>query len=414
MHIEPSTEPGHHEVTFTWRETDPDRPARAVLVRLVAMTDHAQDDGDLSPYLMHTQGDGLWTLSRRLPSTLRSSYQICPIRDEPLHGHPSEERWMQILSMGARDPYNPAILAAGTTYGNPGPASILELPDSLPQPWHARRAGVMEGTVTPYEIVAGDRAPAIVHVYLPHGYEPDVVPFPLVVLFDAKWWMNVDVTATFDNLIAAAAVSPMIVVGVESIHSATRWQGLTHPEVFEPFLVEELLPWVKARWKISENPAETVLVGQSLGGLLISHAARSHPDRFGWVIGQSIALWWPGDNEGGLTGKQVIDAYASRDHVPVRFFLDVGSRERELLESMRVMRDTLEGLHYDVRYREYDGGHDFACWRGGLADGLIAALGPRNRSAKRKITVGDGPADRDRPSAGESHRTPGSRATRTR
>ncbi len=139
MHIEPSIESGHHEVTFTWRETDPDRPARAVLVRLVAVTDHAQDDGDLGCYLMHQDHEGVWTLSRRLPSNLRSSYQICPIRDEPVPGRMSEERWMQVLGMGVLDPQNPAILAAGTTYGNPGPASILELPDALSQPWHARR-----------------------------------------------------------------------------------------------------------------------------------------------------------------------------------------------------------------------------------------------------------------------------------
>ncbi len=282
---------------------------------------------------------------------------------------------MQILAMGVCDPRNPAVLAAGTTYGNPGPASILELPDSLPQPWHMRRPGVPQGTVTRCGIEAGDREPAIVHIYLPHGYEPDGVPYPVVILFDAKWWMNIDVTATFDNLVDDGAVPPMIVVGIESIHGATRWQGLTHPEIFEPFLVAKLLPWIQARWMVTGDPAATVLAGQSLGGLLVSHVARSHPERFGCVIGQSMALWWPGDQEGGLSGKQVIEAYASGDRVPVRFFLDVGTRERELLESVRTMRDTLLGLGYDVRYREYEGGHDFACWRGGLADGLIAALG---------------------------------------
>ncbi len=236
-------------------------------------------------------------------------------------------------------------------------------------------AGVAQGIVTRHGIEVDDREPAIVHVYLPPGYQPDGAPVPLVILFDAKWWMNVDVTATFDNLIDDAVVPPMIVVGIESIHGAARWHGLTHPEVFEPFLVEELLPWIHARWNVSGDPAETVLAGQSLGGLVVSHVARSHPDRFGWVIGQSMALWWPGDKDGGLTGQQVIDAYATSERVPVRFFLDVGSRERELLESVRVMRDTLVRLGYDVRYREYEGGHDFACWRGGLADGLVTALG---------------------------------------
>ena len=40
------------------------------------------------------------------------------------------------------------------------------------------------------------------------------------------------------------------------------------------------------------------------------------------------------------------------------------------------MRGVLEGQGYDVTYREYQGGHDYACWRGGLADGLIAMLRP--------------------------------------
>jgi enterochelin esterase-like enzyme len=373
------------DVTFTWHETDPDRPACAVLVRLVALTDYAHDDGDLSPYLMTARGDGSWTLTISVPPTLRSSYQICPIRDEPLHAHLSEERWMEILGLGTSDPLNSAILAAGTTYGNPGPASIFELPGALPQPWHARRFGVPQGTTTRHEIRAEGQDPAIVHTYVPPRYGPDAKPLPLVILFDAKMWMSIDVAATFDNLIADGATRPMIVVAVESIHGATRWQGLTHPEIFEPFVLDELLPWMHARWSVSRDPGETVLAGQSLGGLVTSHLARSHPDRFGWVVGHSMALWWRGDNEGGLSGKQVIDSYASGERVPVRFFLDVGSRERELLESVRLMRDTLSRLDYDVRYREYEGGHDFACWRGGLADGLVAALG--HSSADRPTTL---------------------------
>lgn len=375
MRIEPAVAPGQHNVTFAWHETDPDRPAHAVLVRLVAETDYAQDDGDLSPYLMSLQGDGLWALTIALPSNLRSAYQICPIRDEPLNGHPSQERWMAIIGMGVRDPLNPLVHPAGATYGNAADASILELPEASPQPWRARRPEVSQGTMARHEIDAAGREPAVVHVYLPYEYQANAAPLPLVILFDAKWWMNLDVMATFDNLIADGAVRPMIVAAVESMHGAARWQGLTHPEVFEPFILNGLLPWIQARWKVSDDPAETLLAGQSLGGIVASHLARNHSGRFGWVIGHSMALWWPGDDEGGLTGQQVIDAYASGEQVPVRFFLDVGSRERDLLKSVRVMRETLSQLNYDVRYREYEGGHDFSCWRGGLADGLIAALG---------------------------------------
>ena len=378
MRSQPSAEPGHHDVTFNWTETDPNSPARDVLVRLVALTDFAQDQGDLRPYLMSADGDGLWTLTLRLPSTLRSSYQICPIRDRPMRGHPSEDRWMEILAMGVCDPTNPAMLGAGSTYGNPGPASILDLPGSLPQPWHGRRPESPRGTMTPHQIETDGRESATVHVYLPHGYEALVEPAALLVVFDARFWVANGIADMFDNLIAAGALRPMVVVAVESNQGATRLSGLTHPDIFEPFLVDELLPWVAARWKITTDPAETVVAGQSLGGLTAAYIARLHPDRFGWVIGQSAAAWWPGDNVGGLSGRQVVDAYAGGDHVPVRFFLEVGSRESELLQSVRDMHDVLLKRGYDVRYREYEGGHDVACWRGGLADGLIAALGTRS------------------------------------
>src|SRR5215208_5329806 len=36
----------------TRRSSDPSRPPIAVLVRLIGVTDHAYDDGDIGPYLM--------------------------------------------------------------------------------------------------------------------------------------------------------------------------------------------------------------------------------------------------------------------------------------------------------------------------------------------------------------------------
>ena len=45
-----------------------------------------------------------------------------------------------------------------------------------------------------------------------------------------------------------------------------------------------------------------------------------------------------------------------------------------MLENRR-MRDTLTARGYPVTYSEYNGGHDALCWRGSIADGLIALLG---------------------------------------
>ena len=86
----------------------------------------------------------------------------------------------------------------------------------------------------------------------------------------------------------------MVAVLIESIHGAARFgpdrvRNLTDPEIFMPFLLEELIPFVDANWNVSADPAKTILVGQSLGGLAAAHAALTAPYRFG-VCGRPVLV----------------------------------------------------------------------------------------------------------------------------
>lgn len=60
----------------------------------------------------------------------------------------------------------------------------------------------------------------------------------------------------------------------------------------------------------------------------------------------------------------------------MRFYVEVGLQEWLLLTQSRHLRDVLTARGYDLEYREFNGGHDYACWRGGLADGLAHLLRP--------------------------------------
>ena len=362
MLITPDRDPGFCLITFSWAEPA-GAPIDDVLVRLIAFTDHAQDDGQLEPYLLDQQPDGVWSGTLRLPADLRTSYQLCPVRNGSLRQGPiDDERWEAVMAAGLADPANPEILPAGCIYGNQGPASVLELPAAPPQPGWRRRAGTQAGKVTRHALGSSS-----VHVYQAPGAEPGA---PLVILFDGAQWLSLDVTTMLDNLVADGLLEPLVVVLIDSIAGARRYHGLTPPRLFQP-LVEDLIPFVEDGWMVTRDPARTVVAGQSLGGLLSTHLGRTRPGRFGAVLGQSSSFWWPGTEEDGeLSGETEIAAVSTGPLT--RFYLTAGVHERDLLTGNRRMRDALSA--HELTYREYEGGHDYACWRGDLADGLVTLL----------------------------------------
>lgn len=153
-----------------------------------------------------------------------------------------------------------------------------------------------------------------------------------------------------------------------------RMEDLACSGPFVDWLADTLLPRVGREYGAGADAARTVVAGQSAGGLTAAFAAFRRPDRFGLALSQSGSFWWPDDQRGSewLTGQ-----YARAERRPVTLHLEVGLQEWMLLAENRRLRNVLRARGYDVRYREFNGGHDYACWRGGLADGLAELLGGR-------------------------------------
>ena len=142
---------------------------------------------------------------------------------------------------------------------------------------------------------------------------------------------------------------------------------------------------MRSHYRAGLDPAHTVIAGQSHGGLAAAHAAFHHPDVFGCVLSQSGSFWYSPsvgdshaakyDTETGWLTRQ----FAKAPLHPVRFYLEVGNFEQGAVHNMvlenRRFRDVLEAKGYHVTYSEYLGGHDYVCWRGSIADGLIMLLG---------------------------------------
>jgi enterochelin esterase family protein len=113
-------------------------------------------------------------------------------------------------------------------------------------------------------------------VYTPPGYEPSADrEYPLLVLLpgtpgDERDWTSgggfADVM--FDNLIADGRMVPMVVVmhASDVLDPPDERRGDENLRALETVLVNELIPLVRQRYRVSTDPKLAAIAGLSLGG----------------------------------------------------------------------------------------------------------------------------------------------------
>lgn len=367
---DPEGDPAHRLVTFLWRDA-PDLPTSDVLLLVHTVTDRDRHSGDLTRHLMHrVDGTGVWALSHRLRADHRASYQFLP-------GHGTREEllrtdrvsWRAALDRALPDPLNSAAVLPA--HGGRAPASVLSLPDAPPQPYvDADGDGPPPPRGRTLEREVGGRR---VTVHLPPGHGPSATPYAVAVLLDGEMWGPVlDAGGMLDRMHTEGALPPTVALLVDTMDR--RMDDLSCNGAFVDWLADALLPWAEAEFGATARPERTLVAGQSAGGLTAAFAAHRRPDRFGLAVSQSGSFWWP-ENDPERGEEWLTRQYASGERRPVRLYLEVGLQEWMLLAENRRLRNVLRARGYDVVYREFNGGHDYACWRGGLADALSALLG---------------------------------------
>jgi enterochelin esterase-like enzyme len=168
-------------------------------------------------------------------------------------------------------------------------------PDSLPQ------AGVPQGTVEKFTFKASKIYPGTERdywVYVPKQYDP-AKPAALMVFQDGGGYQNPTgqfrAPVVMDNLIHRKEMPVTIGVFINpgSVPPAEPGQKARSNRSFEydslgdayaRFLLEELLPEVEKKWKLTADPAGRCTVGISSGGICAFTAAWERPGSFGKVI----------------------------------------------------------------------------------------------------------------------------------
>ncbi|WP_069812388.1 enterochelin esterase [Streptomyces sp. TP-A0874] len=379
---DPAGDPAYAVVTFLWRGG---AGTRAVLALPNKVADPRAPEANL---LRPVPGTDVWHWSVRMRRDWRATYALCVDEgDGPDPAGPAADRaayWQWLRGQARPDPLS-ARPEFPRRWGG-APLSVVTLPEAPEQSDWEPRPGVPRGAVSVHTVrsrtLGNERR---VWVYSPAGQAAARGPgspgaagtgLPVLVLFDGEMWQpELSVSTLLDNLIADGRIPPLVALLPESVDNHTRWTELSCHAGFAVFLETELLPWAAERWPLSADPRRTVLGGQSLGGLTAAYTALRAPHRFGNVLAQSGSFWWPDGPEAQWLTGAVESRPAPAPEEAVRFWLSAGEQEWVLLPANRRLGEVLRRKGYEVSYREFNGGHDYLCWRSELADALPEALG---------------------------------------
>jgi len=348
--VEPAA-PGQGVVTFLLRDDD----AEQVLLFVNRLT----DERDLGASLMRrVEGTDVWHLSYRMDDDWRASYAFLvqrPGERAPWLDAADQVAIRATLDRGRCDPRNPDRCRnrAGVEQ------SVASLPGAPDQPWLARRTGVPRGDVRRTTTPDGRTA----WLYRSVGVRQDA---PLLIALDGEVWTGPqDLPTTLDNLVHDSATRPLCALLLDSGGRDRRWDDLGEGSSMPDLVAGPLLEWARDVLPVSRSRDDVTVAGQSLGALTALWTLVTHPDRVGSVISQSASLWQ----------DEILGVVPRADLTGTRAWVEVGRQEWVLQPRHPRAADLLRAAGSDVRYDEFNGGHDYACWRGGIATAL-AALHP--------------------------------------
>ena len=380
------TQEGKYLVTFLWRGA-----AHNVLLFVNRITD---EKNLADSYMRRLPGTDTWYLTYRMDGDWRASYCFlpAPTADQAPWLQGSQVRLRQALDGGLPDPGNPVTCTNRRGFVQ----SVVSLPLAPAWPlgeWpvfadDAADAGSLDAAAAGRLDAdagagagAGDagRLDAVADVETLGRkiwvYTPALIDraqsWPVLLVLDGEVWLKRHhLHLALVQLMQAGLIAPAYMVFIDSGGTEQRWQELGDSESdFGGYLSGQLLNWLKAHYAISPNPADRVVIGQSLGALTVLRTLVAYPQLIGAGISQSASLW----QEVLFNELNALDATA-RPLAGTRAWIEVGSQEWILAPLQPKAVRQLRQAGMQVKDMVYNGGHDYACWRINLASALMQLL----------------------------------------
>ena len=243
-----------------------------------------------------------------------------------------------------------------------------------PSGFDARRSGTAYGTITEKTYFSTTtQANRKCNVYTPPGYDKNET-YPVLYLLHGIGGTHTEWTndggkpnEIISNLIRSGDAKPMIVVipNVRAMVPDTPPASSTqvHFNAFHNFindLRDDLMPFIKENYSVSEDRDQVAIAGLSMGALESLHIGIRMPETFGYV--------------GAFSAAPTLDTLVppAEQTVPAQykdktfFMLCCGTEDTTALGPTRSYNENLKKNGVRTAYYEIPGEHVFKFWNNGL------------------------------------------------
>ena len=277
------------------------------------------------------------------------------------------------------DPYNNVVIRDGSYI-----ESRLFIPGGLTEIYDVKEVPHGKVSTVWYPAKTLDMTRRLT-IYTPPGYDQSKKSYPVLYLLhgaggdEEAWISRGRANYILDNLIAENKVEPMIVVIPNGNFRATSAPGETNlalkleqdsavlgaptsmtGEIIPTSIIEDLIPYVEANYRVKANKENRALAGLSMGGYQTQMTTNLNPNTFDYIGVMSMGLY---DMFGNYDEqKHISQIKAIQKANPKLYWIGCGKTDF-LYESVLKLRAFYDQQGFNYTYRESEGGHSWNNWR---------------------------------------------------
>ena len=201
------------------------------------------------------------------------------------------------------------------------------------------------------------------YVYTPPGYEKETEKkYPVLYLQhgvgenETGWIWQGKLNFIMDNLIAAGQCKDMVIVMGSGYAFRDGEYPVFYPGDFDKELVESIIPYIEAHFRVKRGRNNRAMAGLSLGSAQATDSVAKHMELFSAL--------------GVFSGVAIheLERICESSQLLYVVFMSCGSREKEILPGMQEMEKKLCLAGKCPVSDVYEGYHEWHVWRKSLRD----------------------------------------------